>query len=441
MGGLLSHCRPLEPPAISTLGFLDIYPSRSTKDAATRELVDGLRNGTLTLERATQLLKGGADATKIIASGVVAEGFYDLHGRDYSLVQLAIEHHRTADSLDIIRLLLDRGADINFKGYLFGPPVELAVQRGRYDVAHMLLDDPKVDIKAAGPLLWRVASDARDGSVSSAEKLRMAKRLVRMGGRAAILFNTPPYELPHRDCQHPTALHSFCAHPLDHLPAQLHLMAYLIHKAGRYIVRIAEPSTDRTPLSYAARADFTDPSALRLLLRNGASLRGVWPASEHSSRRFSGVELLAKWKRARLRDAYCDYLRYDLPVQVSIAVKTALLPARALTRTALPDGVIESIEALIDEDGAGGPPAVSLHLDIIGEDPFGSRINELANSYLSTAYRNIRGTANNKGVSSKEWMRHRYDVLMRRVREAAKEEERRFGPMKSAPLVLRNREK
>ncbi|CEM09987.1 unnamed protein product [Vitrella brassicaformis CCMP3155] len=422
MGGLLS-CFFSRKPALS-LDFLDIAPTPSTpipEDAATRKLAKGLRNGTLTLERATQLLEGGADAKFIATYRIFEEDYSLVQLESESLIQTAVEHHRTADSLDIIRLLLERGADINFKGCAFGPPVELAIIRGRYDVAQMLLDDPDLDLKAAGPLLWRVAFYPLDGSVSSAEKLRMAKRLVRMGGRAAILFDAPAYELPHRDCHHPTALHSFCAHPLADLSSQLDLMDYLIRKTGRCIVHDAEPSTDRTPLYYAARSDSTDPSALRLLLRNGASLRGGFrPPLVPLWMNFGGVEPLDTWKQTRLRAAYRDYLQHDLPMQVSIAVKTALLPARATAP--LLDDVTHTIEALI---GVGSPPTACIP---IGERLFSDRINGLVDGYLSAAYKCIRqASSRSSSSSSREGMCWGLGDVLQEVNEAAREEGWRFG--------------
>ncbi|CEM23341.1 unnamed protein product [Vitrella brassicaformis CCMP3155] len=327
MGGLVSRVRA--------------YVAQQEEDAATRELAKGLRNGTLTLERATQLLEARADAKFIMT---------DWDGYRYSLIQLAIERHKTADSLDIIRLLIDRGADINHRSSSPYRPIAFALTKGRYDVAHMLLDDPNLDIKAAHHLLWRVADDARDGSVSSAEKLRMAKRLI---------------ALEAADQNPDVPIWQFCSRPLTDPSHHLELIAYLFHKAGQKV----------------------------------------------------------------LRAAYRDYLRHDLPMQVSIAVKTALLPARALATTALPDGVIESIEALI---GVGSPPALFIP---IGEQPFGNRINELANGYLSAAYKCIRQAGSSsssssslEGMGSIEGMVDRYDDLMRQVREAAKYECCQFCP-------------
>ncbi|CEM23356.1 unnamed protein product [Vitrella brassicaformis CCMP3155] len=117
-------------------------------------------------------------------------------------------------TLDRATQLIDTGAD-DTSG-LFRA-IALALTQGRYDVAHMLLDDPNLDIKAAHHLLWRVADDARDGSVSSAEKLGMAKRLRALGAA-----DQNPY----------VPIWQFCSRPLAHPSHHLELIAYLFHKAG-----------------------------------------------------------------------------------------------------------------------------------------------------------------------------------------------------------------
>jgi len=128
-----------------------------------------------------------------------------------------------------------------------------------------------------------------------------------------------------------------------------------------------------------------------------------------------------------LRAAYRDYLRHDLPMQVSIAVKTALLPARATAP--LLDDVTHTIEALI---GVGSPPTACIP---IGERLFSDRINGLVDGYLSAAYKCIRQAGSSsssssslEGMGSIEGMVDRYDDLMRQVREAAKYECCQFCP-------------
>ncbi|CEM22055.1 unnamed protein product [Vitrella brassicaformis CCMP3155] len=350
-------------------------------------LAMGIRRGTLTLEWATQLLDMGADAS------------FTTEDSGESLINLVIKHHRTAESLSIVRLLIERGADINHCGqsdYLWDPrarpPIQQALVKGRYDVAHLLLDEPNLSLTALrGGLLWRVAVYARHGTVSSADKLAMVKKLVRIGGAALISTSSS------RGCN---ALHSFCEYPLAYPSAQLAVIAYLINKGGREIVDKKDFS-GRTPLHYAARSG-CPPVVLRLLLRKGASITAAHPFYLH------------KEAQGRLLTAYRYYLRCELPVQVSIAAKTALLPGRALASTPLPDGVTDSIECLI---GLSSPPTVDIP---IGEQPFGCLINLLVNGYLSSAYECIRQTGSTEAMGS------RLDDVLQQVRETAKSERGRF---------------
>ncbi|CEM00823.1 unnamed protein product [Vitrella brassicaformis CCMP3155] len=175
----------------------------------------------------------------------------------------------------------------------------------------------------------------------------------------------------------------------------LELIAYLSHSAGRNFVKRA--------LYSSACSERSPPVVLRLVLRKGASIRAA----------LSGWLCRGDF-RNRLLAAYCEYLRYDLPVQVSIAVKTAILHTRALTSTKLPDGVTDIIAALI------GVSRVSIP---IGEQRVSNRINDLVNGYVSSAYECIRQTG-----GSLEGMGGRLDDLMQQVREATKVECCRFCP-------------
>ncbi|CEM02334.1 unnamed protein product [Vitrella brassicaformis CCMP3155] len=119
-------------------------------------------------------------------------------------------------------------------------------------------------------------------------------------------------------------------------------------------------------------------------------------------------------KRQRL-SAYCCYLRDDLPTQVSIAVKTALImPFRATATASLPAEVFDYIQAFI---GVPTPPTVSL--PISQQLPFGRCINQMVNSYLSSAYQSIRETGTMEACGLGD--------LLDQVRQKAMEEGRRLG--------------
>mmetsp|Transcript_35671 Transcript_35671/g.88763 ORF Transcript_35671/g.88763 Transcript_35671/m.88763 type:complete len:205 (-) Transcript_35671:248-862(-) len=178
-------------------------------------------------------------------------------------------------------------------------------------------------------------------------------------------------------------------------------MTYLIHKAGRHIVDKTD-AKHHTPLYYAARSGCS-PDVLRLLLRNGASILGA----QHNR--------LHRMKKRQRLSAYCCYLRDDLPTQVSIAVKTALImPFRATATASLPAEVFDYIQAFI---GVPTPPTVSL--PISQQLPFGRCINQMVNSYLSSAYQSIRETGTMEACGLGD--------LLDQVRQKAMEEGRRLG--------------
>ncbi|CEM22059.1 unnamed protein product [Vitrella brassicaformis CCMP3155] len=355
-----------------------------TNAVASHEIVDGIRDGTLTLHRATDLLVNeGASAHCIVRVGKGSR----------SPIQLAIEHHRTADSVAILRLLIERGGpDINYSGdgNLWDPPVRMAIRCGRYDLVNLLLDCPDAQLRELG-LLWCVAFYARGGAVSAAEKLAMVKRLVRVGGVALIREGGGPGN----------ALHWFCRWPLADPSAQMELIAYLEHKAGRPIVDEMD-SAGRTPLFLAYESHSL--ASVRLLLRKGASITaaGVTPEGLREAGRVGQEEI--RWTRAIV---YCGYLRRDFPRQVSIPVKTALLPIRALTSTRLPADVIARIAQFTLA------PRVRVVIPI-GERFLDIRINRLANDCVSAVYHSVRETGGPQDIVA-----HQYADLMREIRRTA----------------------
>jgi len=87
------------------------------------------------------------------------------------------------------------------------PPITLALESGRYDVAHLLLDQPNLEMRRLS-LLGTVALHPipvfdhpvfYGRLVSSGEKLKMAKRLAKVGG-AEIIKNSWSICLL---CEHP----------------------------------------------------------------------------------------------------------------------------------------------------------------------------------------------------------------------------------------------
>mmetsp|Transcript_27821 Transcript_27821/g.69449 ORF Transcript_27821/g.69449 Transcript_27821/m.69449 type:complete len:190 (-) Transcript_27821:701-1270(-) len=163
--------------------------------------------------------------------------------------------------------------------------------------------------------------------------------------------------------------------------------------------------------TFSTRPEELGPS----LLCGSISVLGWRPVAAHAQR--GGRQRESGWPPLEvLRAAYREYLQHDLPMQVSIAVKTALLPARATAP--LLDDVTHTIEALI---GVGSPPTACIP---IGEQPFGNRINELVNGYLSAAYKCIRQASSS---SSREGMCWGLGDVLQEVNEAAREEGWRFG--------------
>jgi len=387
--GLCSRSRPSTPDGAIQRPATFPYVSPSLclpphANAATRELAGGLADGTLTKERAAELLGQGAVASS------------------YTLVLLAIWRHWTDDTVAIISMLLERGAHLDYQRVGVANPIHAVIELGRYDVANLLLGQVakghlRVELTGQS-LLETVACHARHGRVSSAEKLAMVKKLVKIGGVGLITETFFRSREGHVVQPLESALTWFCIWPLDDPSDQLELVAFLIHKAGQRIVNRRLPCA-RAPV-YLAACNGCSPAVLRLLFRSGASLSAAAVRPDNCQRGETNRRLLG---------AYAEYLRDDLPVQLSIAVKTfaALLdislPAHcyALVGRDLPNEVTQQVALFLAD--------VSLP---IGEQPLRNRVSRLLNGYLSR-----RGY----GISQVS-----YADLQQQVRQAIREEADRF---------------